>query len=627
MSESGIFALYRSGLDALGSVHLLSSTDEGAQIFGASSPVSHKKVLVPTPKQGDHKTSVKNAQQTGKQAVAAGQKLLQQIKQHSKRTKTVGKKLGTAQLTKIANNLVARGQKLIKQAATHKKTVQTVATKQKAGATATKKELQEAQQKLANTVIAKPKVAVAAKKTAVHGEVAEWEEILGDDPEDWRRLLVAYVEVLGDDAANTSTVPPAAPPTSGAPAGTTVAPDPANPGLMADGSVNPAFITGAVAQDTMVQYYQQQLAAYPPQPTTAPPKDPSTYTADPFGPHLDAKGNPTQTVHPWDDPAVYTIAHPVSDTTGNGVPADSKGNPILGAFVYDNQPGLKGNSTPSIASVNRFMRSQSNAAISNPRRGSGSGYQLSSDGWQTRHMKLHNVEVSHYSKPNGKEASDFNAASMNNGWGPLIGNPETGSKFQGLRLATDSNGQMIPFYFYDTAPDRFKTADNITLLAQAVTDWQTNKTALEQQLSAAVVQAQLQQQQADAATQQQQTQQTQADQQAQTDQQAETTQAAQIQTQSDATSQQEQASFQQASAAQQTQADQDRAQAEADADAYESAMAIQEGEPDPHAPPPTPPVVDDPANDAPSVATAIWDSIFGEHIRGVDEVLRRRNQK
>lgn len=573
-----MLSLYWTGLDALGSARPL-DTEGGAQVLGASKASAHK-ALVPTPKQGDHKTSVKNAQQIGKQAVAAGQKLLQQVKQKSKRTKTKGKKLATGQLTKIANNLVAHGQKLLKQAGTHKKTVQTVAAKQKAGATASKKTLKTTKTK------------IPAQKTNVHGEVVAWEQILGDDPEDLRDYLIAYVEVLGDGLVTPPpTIPTTAPATTTTATGAPPTPDPTNPGLMTDGTVDPSFATGAVAQDPMVQYYTQALATYPAQPTTAPPKDPSTYTHDP---------DPTS---PQTDATYYKL-----DSAGNIT--DSNGTPILSAFPYDENPSLGRNSQASLASASKWS--------------GGSGYyQFSSDGWQTHRPSWD--KYYRWSGPNGTEKADFNAASIKNNWGPIIGNPN--GPFKGLRFATDGSGDYTPFFFYDTAPARFLTADNTVLLAQAVTDWQTNKTALEQQLSAAVVQAQLQQQQSDAATQQQAAQTAQAATQAQTDQQAETTQAAQIQTQSDATAQQEQAAFQQASDAQQAQADQAHAQADADADATESDLAAQYGQPDPHAPPPAQPPVVDPSTEAPSAVTAIWDSIFGEHVRGVDEVIRRRKQQ
>lgn len=511
--------LYQLGLDAL--AHHRASVET---VIGVA--VRHAMRVRP----GDHKTSIKNASDVAAASVAAGKKIVQAAQRLRGRARVRGG-LSPAAMKKVGAGMIARGQKLLRQARKHKTIVQARSAKQKAGAASARKFLARAKARALAVKAVPPKAKPTKPLTKASARAAHpvtrataASHVFGADLHD---ILSACWEILGDDVPVTSPAP---------------SPDATAPGLLSDGSIDPNQITGAIAADPNVQALMQQLAHYPPQPIAPPPRDPSMYTPDPYGPKFDSKGNPTQKSHPWDDATSYTI---------------DQAKQIKGAIEFDDTPSLKSTGEEaSLGSASRFMAevAMNNSAVSPPSHEHTSGFQLSaSDYWQ-RYQENPPAFGQKYSSVNSGELRDLNAAGAPHGYGPIIGRPKT--PFEGLRYATDGAGNSYVFWYWDTAPDRIRLADDLTRLQQAITDWAANKTMLQNRLAEAVVNAQLKQQQAaDAAADQQKQAEAQAVADAQAQQQREQElQAAQAQ--ADLQSQARQAQYDQQRQAQEAQMEQ-----------------------------------------------------------------------
>jgi hypothetical protein len=161
--------------------------------------------------------------------------------------------------------------------------------------------------------------------------------------------------------------------------------------------------------------------------------------------------------HPWDDPNEYR---------GAELP--------LRALKFDGSVDL--GRSGMVGSANKFLSNSPNA-----RWGQDSGFHFDGDGWQT--YDASNYKGFQWSKPNEGEMNDLSAASMANGWGPLIGRHET--DMSGARWHVPTKTW---FWFYDTAPApmvaRLRAPDELLRFNQAIAEYKTALTAFKTEQAA-----------------------------------------------------------------------------------------------------------------------------------------------
>jgi len=158
----------------------------------------------------------------------------------------------------------------------------------------------------------------------------------------------------------------------------------------------------------------------------------------------------------------------------------------LGALVFDNSVDL---GRAGVGSANKFLSN----GPANRRWGQDSGFNFDGDGWQT--YDASNYKGFQWSHPNDGEMADLSAASMANGWGPLIGKPD--SDMQGARWHVPTKQW---FWFYDTAPApmvaKLRAPGDLLRFNQAIAEYKTALTAFKTDQAAQAAADQLEAEQA-----------------------------------------------------------------------------------------------------------------------------------
>jgi hypothetical protein len=172
-----------------------------------------------------------------------------------------------------------------------------------------------------------------------------------------------------------------------------------------------------------------------------------------------------------------------------------------GGIIFDGSKNLQASGEASIGSLNRFYNFKKDSGRN--------GFQLNNDGWQTYDPDPGFMR-SKYSKPYGSETGPtnnlLNKTSVENHWGPIIGrpksDPEAGgvSEWQGLRVLIDDktgewNGTL--FWFFDTAPEWAKAKQIELLMNQAMADYKTQLAAAKAESAEKILADQLEAQAAD----------------------------------------------------------------------------------------------------------------------------------
>lgn len=227
------------------------------------------------------------------------------------------------------------------------------------------------------------------------------------------------------------------------------APDPANPGYLTDGTLDPGY-WGATPTDPSA----------PDAGATGGPPDygvgPAPTTAPPLVEGIDYVR----------DPGVGKDINFYSSTKEPGtVPVP------IGAQVYD---GSQAFPDKGIGSFTYFYKNLPGGA--KPKGGNGSGYFWNKDHWTNWWASSYHdgIAIDKRKHPlNPEEAASLPTMaknSKNGNWGPLIGNPNL-EWTKGLRY--DSGGNQW-FWFYDQAPSWAKAAGEAERLNQAVLDYQAD---------------------------------------------------------------------------------------------------------------------------------------------------------
>jgi len=203
------------------------------------------------------------------------------------------------------------------------------------------------------------------------------------------------------------------------------------------------------------------VAAIGSPPTAAPPLQPGVdYAPDPY---------PNQ---PQMDPNEYRGAE----------------LPLL-AIKFDGSVDLGRSEEALVGSANRFL-ANGPATKTN---GMDSGFQFSSDWWQT--FNAGGSAGRRYSSPNSGEMDDLSASSLQNGWGPLIGRPDT--EMAGARYHVPTKTW---FWYYDTAPApllaKLKAPGELLRFNQAIAEYKTALTAFKTEQAAQAAADQLEAEQA-----------------------------------------------------------------------------------------------------------------------------------
>lgn len=423
-----------------------------------------------------------------------------------------GKKriLTRAEIKKIADATVASGKKLLATADKYAKLVDTNEAKKQKGIEKAKKQTSKVKvssnvkaikAQAGKTSTVRPSAAPVAARTAarpgaapvMQRSVVRGDEVMGADFEVLGdEILGAGFEVLGDFEIMGLEAQAEAlglelhhmvqdeivgyDPTN--------PPDPQNPGYLMDGTSDPDATSGAAggfdpfattASDPTIDPYADPGA--PPMPTLA------TVQA--------ALANPQTAAEQFN----FTYQ---ADPAPDGV--DWSSYPVLppGAIMFQGNPALDQSDEAGAGSLNRFTIEDS--AVKNSPRGKNpvakvlggedSGFQLNKDGWQTYD---HGSGGSGYSSPNAREMIDLSKASMDNGWGPIVGRPGTAAS--GLRMLAGSNPPQF-FWFFDKAPSFARTAKEQEILQQALLDYQTLLTAYKADVAAKAAADQLDREQA-----------------------------------------------------------------------------------------------------------------------------------
>jgi hypothetical protein len=447
---------YCHGLDVLGAGTQMMSKAKVAPRMGSvlrSVPNGNKYLSkqVGTVKVGDYKSTLRNARDIGQHAVDTGNRLLAVLKQRASAPKSTrvhgivtsakrpgkGKKLvrvTPVQAKKMAQNAKDYGAKALAAAKKFAGVLDSRATKQQSAQDAIRTKM--ARTKAMATMAAPSASSSPARGAATRSAAARGAtKLRGEYLDNVSDFLGAYSDTLSEELAFE---------------------------LLGLGEEAPASETSDPNAPVTVDDSDLEFMNPDKQPTVAPPRPLEEYDADP---------NPTD---PWNDEKEYTALP-------------------RGAILFNNQPGIDSMGEHStIGSVNRFSM-DSGVSMKNPAYGKDShvpggedsGFQYSSDGWQ--HYK-HSSSGSGYSPPTGSEMNAINRASVQEGYGPIIGRP--GTPFKGLRFIdnvgagyTVTPGKSL-FWFYDTAPKHMKQQDEMDRLNQALTDWHTAKAAYDAEIAA-----------------------------------------------------------------------------------------------------------------------------------------------
>jgi hypothetical protein len=395
---------------------------------------THTSLVVNKPKQGDDKSSIKNAKDAGNRAISAATKM----KDHLKKVTVIrgdeaffGAATSTAK--KVAPKgvpktvVVKMGQMLDKLADKGKKTV----------AAASKHE------QLVKT--AQSKLSAGTKSVAQKMDPSKSTKIKGDDYEDFDIIASETdlaLEILG-----------------------AALPDPTNPGYLLDGSPDPAY--GGVAPG-----YTGSLDSSDPYATSGADQTATALPGPPdYGLGPAPKGAPPLVANQdyIPDPGFDSDFNVYSSTGEPGtVPLPE------GAVIYDGSQAIP---TKGAGSYTYFHKTIPGGA--KPDGNAGSGFYWNKDHWNCWWASAYHDNVAIDTRkqsvtPEEAASLPFMAqASEKHHWGPLIGNPQ-GGWTAGMRY--DQGGNQW-FWYYDKAPSWATAADKMKRDNQALLDYQAMFTA------------------------------------------------------------------------------------------------------------------------------------------------------
>jgi hypothetical protein len=453
---------YCHGLDVLGAGTQMMSKAKVPPRMGSvlrSVPNGNKYLSkqVGTVKVGDYKSSLRNAQSMGQHAIDTGNRLLAVLKKRASEPKKAtkvhglvtsakrpgpGKKLvrvTPAQATKMAKAAKDSGTKALASAKKFAGVLDANVAKQAAARQALSAKISTVKVFRNASTVAKPPAVVATKGAVATKRVAT--QLRGEYLDNMSDFLGAYADTLSEELACDMLL--------------------GDDDMLGEGEAPadqaPSDPNASVTVDDSDLEFMNPGA----KPTAAPPAEPNVdYVPDPY---------PGQS---WNDPTGYTELP-------------------KGAFWFDNSPSIQSLGEPkadpwnggtSLGSANRF-REYPGITFSNPvvTRTDNSGMDYSKDGWQFYEPKSRYSGFSPVEDTKG-----YNRISQNQGWGPIIGRPN--SPFSGLRFVDDGSSTgmqgMGLFFFYDTAPAHYRQAGDTERLNQALADWHTAKAAYDAEIAA-----------------------------------------------------------------------------------------------------------------------------------------------
>lgn len=421
------------------------------------------------------KDVAKRAQEVGKRAIAAADKLAKKAATTKVRgaapSRKPVKKLGAAALKQLAQKTIDAGKKLSAQADGFDKALKAVPIKQKAAAQKAKQATKLLGDTPGDFSVGNNGYTVGnfGTRMPMWGTHAPdfgvpiigddgWVEVVGGtDPIDY--ILIGAAEfdahVLG-----LSMIGQVAP-----------VPDPFRPGLMTDGSPDPAYGGGDYGATTSSDI-----------------PGPPDYGANAA---MGLAGPPTLA-----DANAALMAETIPDPYPNGDDPTFYDDPTalpLGYVVFDGsrQPTQDANGVGGLGNYTIFFHQFADTI---PKGGPDSGYSLHNDGWWlllTGRKPSRNYSggrnYDHVRKPDNGMVFE----SKKNDWGPLMGHP--GSWTKGLRFIPNGPNGMGPtwFWYYNMAPDWAKQAVLQTRLNDLMTQYQTAIAAGQTDYTNAQIQDQL----------------------------------------------------------------------------------------------------------------------------------------
>lgn len=430
-----------------------------ASIMFKQSPLSgrlHTAIAVTKTKRRSDATSIKNAKDVGKRAVDVGQRILKQLAASQAKAKVHGigaapvrrGALSPAQVKRLAEDAIKAGKDVIARADKHTALVDSNKKRIDKGKAASKEKM-------------KPRTGASIRG---YEDDPSWDEIVGEAD-----AARAACEVLGDIDFGThepdfGTHTPDFGVLVGDPP---PIPDPFRPGLMTDGSPDPAY-GGSVPADP---YGSGGGGSAPAAPTYTAPGPDTNYGLGPAPTLAAAKAA-------FLEPGTFEQEAPGGEqTTYYSLPAGAI------PFTFDRSPPFK-----AICSYNTFHKNPQ-APGGQDSNGVGAGFEWHGDAGSRWWVYWpDNGSTNNVVPPNAQEAADLDVmydAGIAKNWGPLIGNP-TMKDWAGLRYLHD--GSKTWFWFRESAPDWASAPELQKLLNQMVLDYNTQLTAAKQNYAAQVAQ-------------------------------------------------------------------------------------------------------------------------------------------
>lgn len=454
-------SVYARGLDVCGAVSLKAPPRAGFVSKKTPGGRTITTLQIGKVKIGQHKSTVANAKDIGKRAVALGQKLKAAtstavrgagLKKPPKKVAPGARRISAAQTRRLADKLIRVGKEIVASADKHDHLVKATAAKIAAGAKAVGVKVGAGTPKavaVVSTASAKKLPVARAKAQArVRQKIAT--KLTG-----LYEVLGAYAECLGEEALSDHL----ADEVTDAALDTLYGDDAALDTLYGEGE------TEATAEELPPEY-QPDYSDIGPAPTAAPPPDPSTYVPDP-GYSSDDRVYDSRTMTNLSDKPVQEGGMGVVYYDGSkGLPYDGftsfarakAGGGNVNGYYYT------GNAPPSGVRPNIWIRRADNPTDNPNWAGPIKDHELT--GGNQGYIAV---------KPFGPEDA----------WGPIVGNWNRGDFVSGLRY---DYGTGRFFWFRDKAPAWATAADDIVRLNQALLDWKAKRTAAEAEAAAKVLQ-------------------------------------------------------------------------------------------------------------------------------------------